>query len=179
MKDEINLLPPSAQADRKMRVLLKREQSILSAIVCSFLFILGGYVGIWWYLDGVKDSFEDKIMLQNKDRTSITEQNKAFNKDIAAIDSRIAGFTLWTPHLPDVIGAVPKGILVHRVELVENPQTLIVTGAASLGSDVVAYQAALEKLPWVDHVDAPLQNFARSPEAIVVFTIFHKQLPAL
>lgn len=179
MKDEINLLPPDALSARKQRVLMRRERALFVAIVCAFLFILGGYGGTWWYLHGIKNSLEDQIMSQNKDRTSITEQNEAFNKDISTIDSRIGGFTLWTAHLPDVIGVVPKGILVHRIELVENPQTLVVTGTASLGSDVVEYQTALEKLPWVDHVDAPLQNFARAPEAVVVFTIFHKQPAAL
>lgn len=179
MKEEINLLPPDVLSIRKERVLIRRERAISLAVAYALLLIIGSYGGIWWYLDEVKNSFENQITLQNKDRTTITEQNKAFNKDIEAIGSLIAGFTLWTSRLPDVVGAVPKGILITRIELVEKPETLVVTGTASRGSDVVEYQAALEKLSWVDHVDAPLQNFARAPEAIVVFTIFHKKPPAL
>ncbi|MDA1168967.1 MAG: hypothetical protein O3A36_01355 [bacterium] len=179
MKDDINLLPPGAQATRRERVKVRRERSFSIAAVCACLFILGVYGVIWWHLKNAKSSIEDQIIIQNKDRITISEQNKIFNTSITEIDSRIADVTLWTAYISDVVSSVPKGILISRIELVEEPETLVVTGTASLGSSVVEYQRALEALPWVDRVEAPLQNFARAPKAIAVFTIFHKKPPAL
>lgn len=179
MKYEINLLPPDAISARMEKIQVRRETTLVMASLASCLIILFAYGAMWWSLRILQQSFTDQIVLQNKDRTTIAERTKEVNREISLLDSRIASYTLWTPHIPDVVLAAPKGITISRLELVEETETLVVTGTASQGSEVVAYQAALEQLPWVDHVVAPLQNFARAPQAFVTFTIFHKKGPSL
>ncbi len=161
------------------KIKVHREVALFTATLTSCFIILLVYGAMWWGLHSLQQSFTDQILSQNKDRATIAERTKEVNREIALLDSRIASYTLWTPHIPDVVLAAPKGIQISRLELVEETETLVVTGTASQGSDVVAYQAALEQLPWVDHVVAPLQNFARAPQAIVTFTIFHKKAAPL
>lgn len=175
MKYEINLLPPGARTGRLQTIHDRREATFFWTIVVSGGIVLLSYGAIWWSLHSLQGSIADQLLSQNKDRTSVMERTKEVNKELGLLDARVGSYTLWTSRISDVLGVLPGGILVSRIELVEKPETLVVTGKASQGSEVVEYQAALEKLPWVDHVVAPLQNFARSPEATVTFTIFHKK----
>lgn len=179
MKYEINLLPPDAIAARTQKMWQRRGNALFLALLLSCVIILASYGAIWWGLTSLQQSFTDQIVSQNKDRATIIEQSREINREIGLLDSRIASYTLWTSYISDVVLAAPSGIRISRLELVESPETLVVTGVASQGLDVVDYQTALEKLPWVDHVVAPLQNFARAPQATVTFTIFHKELSAL
>lgn len=173
MKDEINLLPPSALAERKDSMRARRERALIVAVASACGIVLLTYGAIWWALYSLQASFTDQIVLQNKDRTAIIDRSREINREAALLDSKTSSVTRWTSRIPDVLSSVPNGILISRLELVGDPETLVVTGTASEGSAVVVYQSALEKLPWVDRVVAPLQNFARSPEATVTFTIFH------
>jgi hypothetical protein len=179
MKYEINLLPAVALDKRLEKVRKRREVRFLFATILSCSMVLISYGAIWWGLGLLESSLASQLVSRSKDRVSITERSREVNSKVVLLDNRIASYNLWTAHIPDVLFAVPGGIFVSRLELVEDPETLVVTGTASQGSEVVEYQTALEKLPWVDHVVAPLQNFARSPDAVVTFTIFHKKPDAL
>ncbi len=174
MKREINVLSPQAKARRENAIYLRRERSIVVALSISLVVILASYGAIWWVFFSLHQDLSDQIVMQTQDQSEILKEIRALNREVGVLDSRIASYTLWTERIEDVLAAVPSGILVSKLELSENPAALIVTGSASQGSEVVAYQSALEALPWVDRVVAPLQNFARFPTATVVFTIFQK-----
>ncbi len=175
MKYEINLLPTQALVERQDNLKKRRERSLFFAALVACCIVLLSYGAIWWGLRSLQVSVADQIVSQNKDRTAITEQITQVNGEVGELNSRIASYTLWTSHIPDVLLAVPQGVLISRMELVEDQETLVITGTASHGSEAVAYQSALEKLPWVERVVAPLQNFARAPQATITFTIFHKK----
>lgn len=175
MKFEINLLPPSALADRMEKIMRRREKTIFWSVFVSCAIVLMSYASIWWGLLSLRDSVVHETFSRNDTIATVAEDTKKVNREIGLLDQRIHSYSLWTARIPDVVLAVPQGILISRLELVEATETLVVTGTAVNGSEVVAYQAALEQLPWVDHVVAPLQNFARAPDAKVTFTIFHKK----
>jgi Tfp pilus assembly protein PilN len=174
MKSEINLLPEVARNARMELVKYRRIQATLLTVLGALILILASY-GIAWRSSLVlRDSLDDRLVSQYKDRVDVQKGIVALNAQIHAVDKKITTHPRWTVHIPDVLKAVPAGIVITKVELSENPSTLKVTGRALKGDIVVAYQDALQKLQWVDHVDAPLQNFARSPDATVTFTVFRK-----
>ncbi|HLC49198.1 MAG TPA: hypothetical protein VJI96_02325 [Candidatus Andersenbacteria bacterium] len=179
MKYEINLLPPSALVERQGIIIKRRERLMFSAVMLSCGIILMSYGAVFARLTFTQDSVADQIDWQNKDRDTIEEQIKKLNRDIVSLDVRVSSYAAWTTRIPDVVVSAPNRIKISRIELIESPETLVITGTALEGSDVIAYQEALEKLPWVDHVVAPLQNFARSPESTIVFTVFHKKASVL
>ncbi|MEK7499455.1 MAG: hypothetical protein AAB649_02520 [Patescibacteria group bacterium] len=175
MKYEINLLPPRALLARMEKIKKRRVEIMFFAFFVSCFIVFISYGAIWWSLLLLQGTVPDEILLRSKDRVTIRDESVSLNKEIALLDTRVASYTLWTSHIPDVVLAAPNGILISRLELVEETESLVVTGTAARGSEVVAYQAALENLPWVDTVVAPLQNFARAPEAKVTFKITHKK----
>lgn len=175
MKYEINLLPPAALEARMAKVQSHRKRTIFLAFLVACVIVFLSYGGVWWALRSLKGTVSDDVFLQNKDKEVITDAVKKVNREIVLLDQRINSYTQWTAHIPDIVLAAPAGILISRLELVEESETFVVTGTASQGSAVVLYQAALERLPWVEYVVAPLQNFARAPDATVTFTIFHKK----
>jgi len=175
MKYEINLLPPPALAERMNIIKKRRQKTIFWSVLVSCTILLSSYGAIWWGLQSLRNSVSDEIFSRNNDKASIIEGVQKLNKEIVLLDQRVSSYTVWTAHIPDIVLAAPQGILISRLELVEETETFVVTGTATHGSAVVVYQLALEQLPWVDRVVAPLQNFARAPEAKVTFTIFHKK----
>lgn len=181
MKREINLVSPQARNERLELITLRRERAIAAGIFLAFGIVAASYGAIWWTFYSLEQSLSDQIVLQSQDQSELEAGIRSLNREIGLVDSKIAGYTLWTERIAEVIAVVPDGITLLQFALVENPETLVVTGNASDGSEVVAYQDALEQLPWVDRVIAPLQNFARFPSATVTFTIFQKseELPPL
>ncbi len=179
MKYEINLLPPKAIAFRKENIIGRRERKLFIAVMASCVIVLVSYGIVWMMLTLSRDSYIEQIASQNRDQVSIVEQSEALNTDIARLDAHIATHIAWTSYIDDVVTLLPNGIRISRIELVEMPETLVITGSATTGSAVVEYQEALEELEWVDRVAAPLQNFARAPEATIEFTIFHKKSSSL
>lgn len=174
MKSEINLLSPEARDARMQKVIQHRMHAILTACITGAVIIFISYGVAWWINDMMLGSLDDKLMIQGKGKAEVERDTRSFNTLVQAMNTRITSNHRWAIHIQDVLDAVPPGVAVMKFELTENPSVLIVTGKANSGDLAVKYQNLLSKLHWVDHVDAPLQNFARSPDAVVTFTVFRK-----
>lgn len=174
MKAEINLLPTEIKDARIRMIKHRRIGMILGSVIVGLLIVVMSLGFVWWTNNLLRAALNDRLSSQNKDRADIEQHIKALNGQLATMNQRITAHPRWAIHMQDVLRAVPKGIVITKFELTENPSTLQITGKAASGALVVTYQNALQALPWVDYVDAPLQNFARSPEATVTFTIVRK-----
>lgn len=174
MKKEINLLSPEALSDRMSRIARARVRAIADALIVGLILVVCSYAAAWYALSSVRDTVGNDISADTGKTAEVERSIRSTNAILAAVDSRIAQEPLWSPVIPDVLLAAPSGIAIKKIELTENPRTLVVIGKATKGSLVVQYQRVLEELPWVDHVVAPLQNFAVSPDATVTFTIVRK-----
>ncbi|MCE9642916.1 MAG: hypothetical protein K8Q97_01180 [Candidatus Andersenbacteria bacterium] len=174
MKSEINLLSPEARTARMALVARHRLQSLLTALFALCMIVLIAYGASLEANIIIRNSLDTRLQEQGKNRSDVEKSISSLNVVIQAMDRRITTNPRWAIHIQELFAAVPTGIKVTKLELTENPEALVVTGKAINGDVVVQYQHALESLPWVDHVDAPLQNFAQSPDAIAVFTIVRK-----
>lgn len=174
MKTEINLLSPQAKNDRQHTIFAHRIRAIMDAIFVCAVIVVVSYAAAYGALRTMGNSAHQNGLTEERERAEINQKIQDINAMIAIVDDRITQEYLWTPLIPDIVRLASPGITIVKIELTENPQTLILTGRASRGSVVVQYQRSLEKLPWVDHVVAPLQNFALVPDAVAIFTIFPK-----
>lgn len=174
MKSEINLLPYEARILRMERVLHARIIQVLSACIYAVSIVFAVCVSVLWINQFILTSLDDRLVLQGKSRAEIAKEIKKINTLTATMTSRIDAKSRWLVHMPDVLTAVPSGMVITKIAFIEKPESLQITGKSTKGSLAVVYQKALEGLSWVDHVNAPLQNFARAPEATVTFTIIKK-----
>lgn len=174
MKKEINLLAPEAREKRTILLKQHKMEGVLSVCVATCMVILVAYGVIWQSNRIVVDSLDTRLLEQGKVRAVIEQDIAKINTIIHAMDKRVTTNRRWAVRIPEILEKVPTGIKVMKLELQEKQSSLVITGKAINGDVVVQYQHALSELPWVDHVDAPLQNFARSPDAVVTFTIIRK-----
>lgn len=174
MKKEINLLSPEALSDRMSRIARARVRAIADALLVGLILIVCSYAAAWYALSSVRDSVGNDTAVDTGKTVEVERSIRSTNAILAAVDSRITQEPFWSSVIPGVLLAAPAGIAITKIELTEDPRTLVVVGKATKGSLVVQYQRLLESLPWVDHVVAPLQNFAVSPDATVTFTIVRK-----
>ena len=174
MKPEINLLSPEARGLRMALIAAHRVNKLLYAILGGLAVVLMVYGASWWANKIILSSLDNRLLQQGKERVEIEQSIRSLNSTVQAIDARITANPRWAIHIQDVLTVLPSGIQIMKLELSESQSVLLITTKAASGDVGVQYQHALEAVGWVDHVDAPLQNFARSPEAIATFTVFRK-----
>ncbi|MEK7557095.1 MAG: PilN domain-containing protein, partial [Patescibacteria group bacterium] len=77
-----------------------------------------------------------------------------------------------SPHLKDVVGALPPEARLEILSL--GNDELTVRGVSNSRTAVLDMERALKALPWVERVDAPLQNFAAGGKGEFSFTLRRK-----
>lgn len=174
MKTEINLLSPDAKKNRIIGIRTRRINAITDALLVCLVLAVCSYGAAFWTLSSIGTSLDKNVASDIEVSAETKQRIRDINAIIAVVDDRITKDPLWSPLISDIVARVPSGISITTLQLTETPQTLLLVGKATRGSAVVQYQRELEKLSWVERVDAPLQNFAVSPNATVTFTIFRK-----
>lgn len=177
MKYEINLLSPQAKADRIGRMKMKVIHALMNAVIVCLVFIACSYAIGYWALSAIERSVVQRALSHEAGRAEIERAIRDIQNTIAAVDTKVSQSTAWSPLIPDIVTALPAGVRITSIELKESPPTISVVAKATAGSAVLQYQRALEALPWVGNVVAPLQNFAVYPNAAAVFTISRKEAP--
>lgn len=175
MKTEINLLSPDAKDHRMSMVVHRRINAIMDALLVCCILIVCSYGAAFLVLFSINASLQRNVITDNAGYTEVKQRIQDINAIVAVIDDRISQETLWSPLVADIVNTAPPALSITKLELSDTTRTFSIVGKTALGSAVVQYQRALEKLSWVDHVVAPLQNFALTPDSAVTFTIFRKQ----
>ena len=174
MKTEINLLSPEAKTHRIRLVVYRRINAIMDALLVCLILVVCSYGTVFWVLSTLHASLQRNVVADDAGYTQVKQRIQDINAIIAVIDDRVSQETLWSPLVADIVNTAPPALSIRKLELSGTTRTFSIVGRTAQGSAIVQYQRALEKLSWVDHVVAPLQNFALSPDATVTFTIFRK-----
>lgn len=175
MKLEINLLSPEAKKARMRLVWNRRVNAIGDALLICIVLVACSYAASFWALSEIRASLAQRADTNKEDVRAAERSIRESNALFSAVAGRIAHESLWTPLISDIVRIVPSEISITKLQLLENPRALSLVGKTTQGSAIVQYQRELEKLPWVDRVVAPLQNFAVTPDATVTFTIYRAQ----
>lgn len=187
MKKDINLLPSSAQHTRLHHLLARRWNYLYWATVVSAILVGITYAGIWWALRQSVQAVTEQTAIITSEGNDAQAQTQAVNQILNTIDQRLVSRHPWTPLTTDVLGAVPNEVTIVNLALKEAladgqpTSALAVSGRASKRDVIEAYRQSLDKLPWVDHIEAPLSNFSNSntqgafPFTFIIFRATNEQ----
>src|SRR3989344_2205896 len=134
MKTEINVLSPEAKNDRQHTIVAHRIRAIMDAILVCAVIAVCSYAAAYGALRTMRNSVQQHGLTQESERAEIHQKIQDINAIIAIVDDRITQEYLWTPLIPDIVRLASPGIAIVKIELTENPQTLVLTGRASQGS---------------------------------------------
>lgn len=104
----------------------------------------------------------------------LVEDVRKVNQLVGTVQQRIDAHQPWSPALEEVLAKVPAEVLIKRITIDSQVQTLKIEGISDLRTAVVTLQQRLEGLPWVESIEAPLRNFATGPQGQFSFTLTRK-----
>lgn len=169
MKEEINLLPPTAQAQRRSGLYYKRARGIYVSLIVALGIVGLGYgisYGVLWWLGS-----PDQQNAEHVEESAIEGRVRETNTSVLLVRNTFRDHPAWSLQIAEVLAAVPAGIVVTGIDVETVTQTIEVNGLSTSRSSVVQLEDRLKTLPWVKSVDAPLQNFASGPNVSFRFSI--------
>lgn len=175
MKDDINLLPPAVLALRGRRLYVTRAGHIIGRMYLILLFVLG-VQGLLYVAFVSIDKFSLLPSTPRGDDTGGLEEEVRFvNQQLRFIHERILGHHDWTGDTAAMLGVVPLEVRISALLVQEAEHTFTIRGSTSSRTAVLDFQAALERLPWVERVEAPLQNLAVVPAGEFILTLIRQR----
>lgn len=172
MKEEINLLPPSAKRARLRRVSSRHIGYLIRRLAAGLLLCLsaltGAYVIAWTELRHLTNQLGNGEGTEEK----VVQQVFEVNQIMQAIDTRIHEHIPWTPLARDVIELLPQEARLELLEVRADRDALKVEGVALARAAILDMQRKLETLSWVTRLEAPLQNFAAGERTEFSFVLF-------
>lgn len=174
MKEQVNLLPPAAKLERARRLYRKRLLFFSRRVVVAFgmLWVVMG--GVYWFL------WWQGRMLTAREAAEVGSGGEVFgevarvNELMDVIERHVDRHPTWSPLLDDVVRVLPVEARLTVIALVPETGGLVVRGVSPSRAAVLEMQRQLEALPWVERVEAPLQNFAVGSKGEFSFTLFRK-----
>ncbi|MEX0649374.1 MAG: PilN domain-containing protein [Candidatus Andersenbacteria bacterium] len=186
MKDEINLLPTVAKKTRIRHIYQHRVSRIYMMVVIGAVLVLAAYGSVYWVLYRIQKILDSPQVAQSE--TQVIDTVNKQNEFLRAIEAQVQEREAWLPATSQALSRAPTGITVTTVELkkitrnvVDPSGQLTIQYALALGGQarsraaVVEYERALQGLPWIDRVEAPLQNLANGDNISFSFTLFRKE----
>ncbi len=174
VKEEINLLPPAVLKARVQAVYGRHVSGLLGSIVISLLVVglaLGAAVVAQRQITG-------NTILPVADNPSVTHDNQQqmqrVNDMIALAQHSYQDRVAWMPLVGQAVRQIPEGISMAVITINAGQHILRLQGTSQVRSNVVVLENTLRALPWVQSLDAPLQNFAASPSTSFSFTLHYK-----
>lgn len=173
MKREINLLPPAFQLQRRHIQYARGARGLLRHVAAG-VFGVGVIVAATY---GTLRLIAADLTMRAPDTTQATNEAEAkiieANELLAAIESRQAASVLWTESVREILPNMPDELTLTQIS-VDEKQNLSLTGVARSRDSVVEFEQILRELPWVQRVDAPLQNFATGGTAKFILVVTRK-----
>lgn len=178
MKDDINLLPPAVLALRTRRLYMTRAGHIIGRMYLILLFVLG----VQGLLYATFISINKFSLLPSTPRGGgddddggLEEEVHSVNQQLQFMHERILGHHDWTGDTAAMLGVVPLEVRISALFVQETAHTLTIRGSTSSRTAVLDFQAALERLSWVERVEAPLQNLAVVPTGEFTLTLIRQR----
>lgn len=139
------------------------------------VFVWLGFVavlaGSFWYVEQRKSLVASQFAEHQVDERRLLDQVQEINSLLALVKARVADHPTGTPLLDDVIRLVPASVRLEVLALPAGGPGLVVRGTSVSRTAVVEMQQEFEKLPGVERVEAPLQNFAAGGNNEFSFTL--------
>lgn len=174
MKEQINLLPPGARHERLGRLYRQRLAYLGRRALIGFVMIWVVMAGIGWWVQQRQRELEALARAQTLDGEEVFRAVARVNELMSVIDRRVEAHPSWTAQLDEVMRTLPADARLTVLALQADTGGLAVKGVVAGRTGVLDMQRQLEALPWVERVEAPLQNFAVDPKGEFSFIVFRK-----
>ncbi len=171
MKDEINLMSPGTKRARVRWLYGKRLRYLARRIVFVWLALLGVLAGSFWHITQRQRAVISQLAERQVDEGRLTQQVQEINNVLALVRARAEEHPAWTPMIDDILRLTPASVRLEVLALPVGGPGLLVRGISASRAAVVEMQAGLEKLPGIQRVEAPLQNFAAGGNNEFSFTL--------
>ncbi len=174
MKNEINLLPHQMILSRERREYLGGFSRLLQRISLLILILLIGELVV--YLAFLYINREISIAGDNLIANITATDIRQVNSFLADFERRANEQVVWSQLIEDILGQVPAGVTINKIEVLEKaPSVVAVTGSSNSQKKVSEFQTLLGKFPWVEKIEAPLQNYTLGPNASYSLSIYHQK----
>lgn len=166
----LNLLPPVERQRLRLRQRERRVVRSVVLVILSLLFVTGlAHLGAVWMEERTKDLQTAQIPGGSPTplvalRSEIAER--------AGFVQTLLNEQAYTPRvLPALLEVTPPAVQLTQLKFDATTGLIELTGKGQSRSDVLAFRAAIEQLPTVTRVVAPLSNLAQRTAIDFTFTI--------
>jgi Tfp pilus assembly protein PilN len=173
MKEDINLLPPAVKKKRVRRLYVRRIRRLYWVLCVGLIMIGMSYGSVYFMLQQQMNVLYEEVATNEQDDREAERQVRTINTVLREIYQRAQEQQQWSGLADDVLRLVPHDATVATMSLRHDPKPgILVTGRAGSRSAVIEYERRLKELPWVEEVEAPLQNLASGTNIAFSFTLF-------
>lgn len=175
MKEDLNLLPPTAVDSRRHQLLARSFNHVFWYISITLLLIVGLWAGMWYDLRTTQQHVQNQLGVSPPPLTVAEGSLGQTHIWLSILEQRLT-HPSWTPFVAEVLTQVPSGITLTRLALtaatIEDHATnaLTVAGSATDLAAVAAFEQNLKSLPDLLRLEAPLQNLANPDDTAQTFS---------
>lgn len=166
----LNLLPP---IDRQRLRSQKRERELLRSALLVFLSLLvvtGFAYGAAIWMEGRTAALQ-QVRTPGASATPLVSIRSEITERAGLVQGLLQGLTATPAVLSALIDATPSTVQLSQLTFDATTGTVELIGKGQSRSDVLAFRTALEQLPTVTRVEAPLSTLAQRTGVAFSFTI--------
>lgn len=174
MKEEINLLAPSVKAHRARKLLGDRLNYIWRRAVLMLLLCLVLMAVAYGVFTKNKRLFETSLSKSENQDAGTSEAVAKTNEFLTRFVTTIKENREWSKDFEEILKNVPSEVYLSEITARQSDGAFIIQGSTANRSKVIDFQRRLERISWVERVEAPLRNFATDSSGGFTFTVFPK-----
>lgn len=154
----LNLLSPRKRKHLKRMALFIYFKNLLE--MCLFAVAVAAFLllGARWFLQDYFNGLTSQLVAVSNQKNDINQRVKHVNTIIKQTEQAGKEYISWMPLIVDITKSVPEAIAVQSMVVDQAEGTGMLTGVAKNRTDLLAFQEALQKLPFVSRVDLPLSQ---------------------
>ncbi|HLD26206.1 MAG TPA: hypothetical protein VJC05_04150 [Candidatus Andersenbacteria bacterium] len=163
MEREINLLPRALQHARNRRLYAARFGRLFRRFGVALVLIILAQFGAWLFYVSLLREVSNQLAVVMPG-SEATGQIAATNQLLGSFQRQVTQQVVWSELVSDILTQT-AAVTVTSIRTVDSGRIIEIRGETASRAAVVALQEALAALPWVERVEAPLQNFTVGPNA--------------
>lgn len=177
MKEEINLLPPLMITARTKHLYSARLQDLAWRLLLDAGLVLLALVVVGAVQLYMKHLLGARLVEDTQPKSSVESSVRTMNQLVNQFADHVHTYPGWMPLVRQVITSLPSDIRLESLQVNADRDALLIRGISRSRATVIDWQHRLAQLPWVKHLDAPLQNFATGPSINFTFTLSRDLTP--
>jgi Tfp pilus assembly protein PilN len=175
MKEDINLLPEAVKWKRLRRLYFQRLGKFLRLIIFVLIVAVGALMALGAVEYTLGAGVDRELEQRRDDGDETRRQIQEINKFAQAFRAETKQLVPRTEQLEELLKIMPREIKLKALSSNKEEELFVVQGAAAESAALIALERRLEELPWVEKVEAPLQNFATEERGEFLFTLHVKE----